>query len=241
MENLRIGLIDDEEAPLILLSDIISMIPGYSIEFSTTDPHLGLKLILENCIDILITDILIPGLGGLEISKQIAHLNIPVIICSAYDKFGVDGFKVNAVHFVLKPPGFLEVSDALHRAKKLLERDKIPNLTLEGDFVLFKEHGEPRHLLIKPAEIQYIEQKERFSMIVLDSGQVIKTLSKFFITMEKIERPYMIRIHRSFAINFLKVNALEPTICHLSNKHKIPIGKEFRQQFQAFMESKTVV
>lgn len=241
MKILRIGLIDDETSTRNLLTEIISMIPGYSIEFSTGNPHDALEYALDTKIDILITDIMMPELGGLELTRRIAHLPIPVILCSAHDKFGVEGFRLDAVHFVMKPPAPSEVSEALKRARKSLQLTIPQDVKGEEDYVLIKEHGENKQLVIKPMDILYMEQKERFTLISMDTGKTIKTRSEFFNTLKKINQPYIFRIHRSFAVNFMKIEALEPTICHLIRGSKIPIGKEFKAPFQAFLKSKTVI
>lgn len=239
MNNLRIGLIDDEEAPRLLLSEIISMIPGYTVSFSISDPFHCIELINQGSIDILITDVKMPEFGGFEISKTIEHLNIPIIICSAHDAFGVEGFKINAVHYILKPPSFLEVSEALKRARGIIE--KIPFGLQEEKFVLLKEFGVLEKPLLRVSEILYVEQKDRFSHIHMESGKEYKTVNKLYVTLNNVKSPNMVRIHRSFAINFLKIKALEPTYCHLGSKVKIPIGREYREDFKKFMESKTII
>ncbi|SDA90915.1 two component transcriptional regulator, LytTR family [Algoriphagus alkaliphilus] len=238
---LRIGLLDDEESPRILLSEIIALIPGYEISFSTDDPFLTLELIKNGKIDILITDIMIPGFSGLELSKKILHLDIPVIICSAHDRFGVESFKVNTVYFILKPPSFFEVSFALEKARATFIKYKpLANPNFE-DIVRIREYNEFKIALIKPTEIQYIEQKESFTWIFLESGKTITTRDKFYNTLEKIERPYIFRIHRSFAVNYLKMRYLDQGYCHFDNGVRIPIGSTYREAFENFLQNKTVI
>lgn len=238
---LRIGLLDDEESPRILLTEIISLIPGYQISFSTDDPFSALEFINDKKIDILITDIMIPGFSGLELSRKIVHLDIPVIICSAHDRFGVESFKVNTVYFLLKPPSFFEVSFALEKASSAVRRIKPVSNTTYDDIVLIREHNEYKQAFIKPIEIQYIEQKESFTWIYLDSGKTVTTRDKFYNTLEKIERPYIFRIHRSFAINYLKIKSLDQGYCHFENGIRIPIGSSYRDAFESFLQNKTVV
>jgi YesN/AraC family two-component response regulator len=118
---LKVGLLDDENHPRILLTEIIGSIPGFEISFSLDDPFRALELLQNRAADILITDIKMPGFSGLELSRKINHLEIPIIICSGHTEFGVESFKVNAIHFILKPPGMIEVSEALTRPKISLQ------------------------------------------------------------------------------------------------------------------------
>lgn len=241
-EILRIGLLDDELAPRTLLANHISGIPGFLIQFSTDDPFWALEAALNNQIDILITDIVMPGLSGLELSKKIAHLDIPIIICSAHDRYGVDSYKVNAVDFLLKNPRFFDVSDALNKAKNIISsRGKANNKSLDEDIVLVKQQSDFKQIMLRPIEIQYIEQKDVATVYMLDSGDEIRTRSRFTASLIKVNRPYLVRVHRSYAVNYLKIKSLDQAYCYMSKGQKIPIGKEFRKDFTDYLHSKTIV
>lgn len=241
MENtLTIGLLDDENHPRILLAEIIESIPGFQIVFSTDNPYEALKLLQEKAVDILITDIKMPGFSGLELSRKILHLNIQIIFCTAHDNFGVESFKVNTVYYILKPPSFFEVSNALEKARSVIIKSKNSNYVDTEDLVLVRETGEYKHVFLKPSNIQFIEQKGEMSWIYLDSGDVIKTRNRLFVTLDKVNRPFIFKIHRSYAVNYLKIKSLDQGHCHFGNNLKVPIGKEFRQDFVQFLKSKTI-
>lgn len=237
---LKIGLLDDEEHPRILLKEIIDSIPGFDISFSLDNPFKALELLQNKAVDILITDIKMPGFSGLELSRKINHLEIPVIICSAHDQFGVESFKVNAIYFILKPPSFLEVSNALQKARIFLNKSKNLPDTNYQDVILVRELGEFKHVFVRPMEIKYIEQKGDLTWINLDSGESIKTRNRLYATIEKVNRPYIFKIHRSYAINYLKIKSLDQGYCHFDENIRVPIGKEYRQEFIEFLKSKTL-
>jgi DNA-binding LytR/AlgR family response regulator len=240
-EILKIGLVDDEQAPRTLLAEYISGIPGFVIEFSTDDPFWALKASLELRIDVLITDIKMPELSGLELSKKITHLNIPIIICSVHDQYGVDSFKVNTVDFLRKPPNFFDVSEALQKARISIVKSKMISKTLDEDIIMIKQQTDLKQIMLRPREIQYVEQQNVVSIIALDSGEEIRTRSRFTASLEKVNRPFMIRVHRSYAVNYLKIKALDQAYCYMDMGKKIPIGKEFRKNFTEYLQSKTVV
>lgn len=240
-EKLKIGILDDEESPRILLTEIIESIPGYQIAFSTSDPFKALEWAQNHQCEILITDIMIPGFSGLELSRQLIHINIPIIICSAYDKFGVESFKVNAVYFILKPPSFFEVSHALDKAKAALKKNTTHENFPFNDLVLIKRAGDLEQALIRPSDIRYLEQKGDYTLIYLDSGEEIRSRNPFYISLEKVGRPYILRVHRSFAINYLKIKSLDQSSCHFERGVKVPIGKDYRQNFFDFLQGKTIV
>jgi DNA-binding LytR/AlgR family response regulator len=239
-EILKIGILDDEERPRLLLAEVIDSIPGYEIAFSSGKPFEALELIRQNLIDILITDIKMPGFSGLELSRKIIHMDIPVIICSAHDDFGVESFKVNTVYYMLKPPSFFEVSFALEKARHALRGNSPTAHQPIEDRILFKEAGEFKQVFVKPSDIRYIEQKAEMTWIFLDSGEIVKTRSRLYNTLEKVQRPFIVKIHRSFAVNYLKIKSLDQGYCHFENGNRVPIGKEFRQDFAQFLRAKTI-
>lgn len=247
MEPLKVGLLDDELAPLEILKEIISMIPDFEVSFSLNDPKIALKYLKEGNTDILITDIMMNELGGLELTRRISHLQIPVIFCSAYNQFALDGFRLNAIHYILKPPMALDVTEALFRAKQWISittkpiYPQVSNASPSMDRVMIKEHGNYKKLFIDPSEIQYIEQEKRFSRIVMDKQEKISLVSTLFSTLEVINRPYLIQVHRSFAINYLKIKEIENIQCVLTSGVKITIGKEFREDFYGFLKSKSIL
>jgi DNA-binding LytR/AlgR family response regulator len=236
---LKIGLLDDEAHPRTLLSEAIQAIPGYEIAFSSGSPFEALDMIRQNAIDILITDIKMPGFSGLELSKKILHMDVPVIFCSAHGDFGVESFKVNTAYYIIKPPSFFEVSFALEKARHAL-RGSSPATDPIEDLILLKETGESKQVFVKPPDIRFIEQKADMSWIFLDSGEIIKTRSRLYQTLEKVQRPFIVKIHRSFAVNYLKIKSLDQGCCLFEDGARVPIGKEFRHGFAQFLRAKTV-
>lgn len=240
---LRIGLLDDDEGARKVLIEHISGIPNYTVEFSTDNQFYALDAVYERKIDILITDVSMPGFSGLELAKRILHLNFPVIICSAYDKYSVEGYKVNAIYFIKKTPQFLDVSEALHKARVILDRSKPEptHLPAQEDVVLIKLQGDSKQVVLRTREIHFLEQQEVTTVITLDSGEQLRTRSRFSDTLMKINRPFLYRTHRSFAVNYLKIKSFDATSCHMLNGQIVPVGKEYRKDFSSYLESKTFV
>ncbi|WP_181452692.1 LytR/AlgR family response regulator transcription factor [Algoriphagus aquaeductus] len=232
---------DDDEGALKVLTEHISQIPNYTIVFSTDNQLYALDAVFEKKIDILITDVSMPGFSGLELAKRILHLDIPLILCSAYDEYCLEGYKVNAIYFIRKTPQFLDVSEALQKARLKLDKFKPepPPPPAEEDVVVIKLQGDSKQVILRTREIHFLEQQEVSTIITLDSGEKLKTRSRFSVTLEKIKRPFIFRTHRSFAVNYLKIKSFDSASCLMVNGHIIPVGKEYRKTFSSYLESKT--
>lgn len=242
-EILRIGLLDDEEGARKVLAEHISQIPNYTIEFSSDDQWFVLREVNDKKIDILITDVSMPGFSGLELAKRIVHLNFPVILCSAYDQYSVEGYKVNAIYFIKKTPQFLDVSEALSKARLILSQPKpvIANFPFQEDVVLIKLQGDSKQVVIRTREIQILEQHEAITTITLDSGEQFRTRNRFSDTLQIVKRPFIYRVHRSYAVNYLKIKSFDAASCHMLNGEIIPVGVEYRKGFSTYLQSKTIV
>ncbi len=232
----KIGIIDDEDSSREILAGLISFIPGYEISFSIGNPFQALDYIEQYKIDILFLDIEMRGFGGLEIAKRIENKNIPIIVCTAYEKYGAQSFKYNVVYYILKIATDFEVSAGLEKARRLIEGNPIQrNLPPSNDFIFTKVIGQPSLVSIYPIQIRYIEQKLKVSNIHMESGEIHRVPKPFYQTLEQFNRPFLHKIHRSFAVNHLKIKSVSPNQCLMDNDTKVPIGEEYQKSFFDFL------
>lgn len=236
----KIGLIDDEQHILDILIQEISMIPGFEVGFSTVDPEQGLKYAKEGVVDILITDILMPKLGGLELSRKLMDSGIPVIICSGHSKYAIEGYKVEALHFLEKPPGAIELAEALEKAKKKLDALYWVRKEMEGNILVISDKLGHRQRMVWPAQILYMEQQNKKSIVKLDDGRKFDLTSPFMESMKKLRSRYMVRVHQSFAVHVLKISLLKAEECELVSGDVIPVSRTYKEELRRIFESKKI-
>ena len=237
-QKIKLCLIDDEEQTLEKLRDLIAMIPGFHVEFATTDPMLGLDFMLAGKADILVTDIVMPHLGGLELINQLSELKIPVIICSGFTKYALEGFMVDAVHFVEKPIKFPMLSKGLKKASFFLQRN--PNIKefLKKKYVIFGEKGSHKRQMIRLEKIEYVEQQGKNSYIFTTDLKKYSVTNNFQTTLNKINLPTLIRIHQSFAVNVLQLKEIMPKECVLASGKILPISRIFKGELLDIMNDR---
>ncbi|WP_057940207.1 LytR/AlgR family response regulator transcription factor [Algoriphagus resistens] len=236
----KIGLIDDEKHILDILIQEISMLPDFEVGFSTVDPVLGLEYLQDGNADILITDILMPGLGGLEISRKLIDSGIPVIICSGHSKYATQGYKVEALGFLEKPPETIELAEALEKAKKKMDSRYWVRKEFEGDIRVIGDRFGNSHQVVRPSQILYMEQQRKNSIIKLHDGSEFILVSPFMVSMKKLKSRYMVRIHHSFAVNLLKVKCLHSDNCELVSGDKIPMSRTYREDVRRIFEQRRI-
>ena len=193
-----------------------------------------------------------PGLSGLTLIKSLQGQNAPkVIFTTAFDKYAIDGFKLSAVDYLLKPFDLDEFLAAAAKARNLieLERTAANNVNApqqpvqepaqeEGYFFVKSEYKLVR---INIPNILYIEGLKDYIKIYLE-GQPKPVLTIY--TMKDIEArlpsPQFQRVHRSFIINIYYVRGIDRNLILLSGDTKVPMGDSYRQNFLDVINHKTI-
>jgi two-component system LytT family response regulator len=227
--RLRVGFIDDEEAALKKFVEIFSQFSEYELGFATMDPFEGFAKAENREVDILITDVMIPKMGGLEITERLVPIGIPVILCSANDSYGANGYDLDVAYFLSKPLKYNDVSKGLKKARQLLEG---PDGALAREFAdirVVNSNGGVTGEHIRISQIVHIEQSGNYTQIYLDkeSKVIVSTLRE---TVRNIENSSILQVHRSFAINIHKIKHVHFKAIELSNGKKIPIGNIYQDQ-----------
>lgn len=235
--KLKVGLIDDEESALKKMSDLISQFSGFELGFSTSEPEEGLLKVELGQVDILITDVMMPGMGGLEISERLKDSGIPVILYSAYDHFAVSGYQLDAVYFILKPARYKEVLAGLQKAKNRLINPVFDGVFNLQDSRIINSSGGVTGELIKISEIDFLEQSGNYTKIFFgDTYRVI--VSSLSGSIEKLRNPQIVRIHKSFAVNISKIKQIQFTELVLNSGRKIPVGRVYSDRIKEIFANK---
>jgi len=222
---LRVGIIDDEPHSLNSIQDYIGSFPGYEITLATGDPDEILAAAEKKKIDIVITDIKMPGIDGVILSDMLRELNIPVIICSAYPERALECIKAQVVDFIVKPPSKLKLYRGLNIARERLEL-KAASLQEHEPYILVTKFGNKNLIKLPVRQIIYAEQRSNYSVIFLKDEQIIYR-SPFRSLINQLEPFHFFRIHRAFGFNPRYFTKIESEQIFLSNGTVLPIGRSY--------------
>lgn len=112
--------IDDEPLALKQLTDYISRVPFLSLVKPCQDAFEAMKVLADEDIDLILVDINMPDLNGLDFIRSLISHPL-VIFTTAYSEYAVDGFKLDAVDYLLKPFEFQDLLKAADKARKQFE------------------------------------------------------------------------------------------------------------------------
>lgn len=229
--TLRCLIIDDEPSSQLVLKTFISDVGFLKLCGIANNAIEALNLLkMHTDIDLLFLDINMPKISGLTFYKSLQ--NPPnVIFTTAYSQYAVDGFEVSAIDYLLKPFSFDRFFKAVNKA--LENQNGKETKIQEEPFILIKS-SKTLHK-VNPNDILFIEALGDYVKIHLQTSYLL-TNNTFTAVLELLPESMFIRTHKSFAINFEKMNSLEGNLITINN-HKIPVGQKYKADFLSIINT----
>ena len=229
--------IDDEPLALEQLANYIKKIPFLEL-VARCQSALDAREIMEcEVIDAIFCDINMPDLNGMDFVKSLA-VPLMVVFTTAYSEYAVEGFKVDAVDYLLKPFG---LADFQRAANKVKARYDLMNTavvsTVDEDNAIFLK-TEYKVVRLSISDIRYVEGMSEYLKIHVE-GQPKPLI--VLLSMKKMEERlpnFFMRIHRSYIINLKKIQEVNKNRVIMDRDTWLPIGDNYKEQFQDYINTK---
>ena len=239
--NIRCLAIDDEPLALQQLVAYINKVPFLELA-AQCQSALEARTFLENdTVDAIFCDINMPDLNGMDFVKSLAVPPL-VVFTTAYSEYAVEGFRVNAVDYLLKPFGLQDFQRAANRLLDRSRSDTSPSSlhtppSSENDDSIFLK-TDYRIVKVSIPDIRYVEgMSEYLKVWVEGEPKPIITL----LSLKKMEErlpDYFMRIHRSYIINLTKIQEVNKNRVIMDAETYLPIGELYKESFQAYLDNK---
>lgn len=227
--TLKCIIIDDEPLAIDLLKSYVLKTSYLELVGTFNSALAAISTINERQIDLLFLDINMPQINGLEFSKTI-HASTRIIFTTAYDQYAVEGFRVNALDYLLKP---INYTDFLQATNKALEWFKMANISHSTTSIFIKSGY--RMEKIDFDNILYIENQKDYVKFHLESQkEPISSLMSMQSLEEKLPSKLFMRVHRSFIVNLNKIKTIERN-CIVFGKEYIPVSESYKNKFMDFL------
>jgi len=227
--NLKCVIIDDEPLAIDLLKSYVLKTPFLELAGTFDNALSAINTIKDNQIDILFLDINMPQINGIEFSKMVPA-STRVIFTTAYDQYAVEGFRLNALDYLLKP---INYPDFLQAANKALEWFKLTDTGQSSTSIFIKSGYRMEKLYFD--NILYIEnQKDYVKFHLEDQKEPISSLMSMQSLEEKLPSKIFMRVHRSFIVNLEKIKTIERN-CIVFGKEYIPVSESYKSKFMEFL------
>ncbi|MDL2315230.1 LytTR family DNA-binding domain-containing protein [Bacteroidales bacterium OttesenSCG-928-C19] len=235
--KIKCVVVDDEPLALDLLEDYVKKTPVLELVARCNNAYDAIEVMSNEKVDLLFLDIQMPGLNGIEFSKTLRDSQ-KVIFTTAFQEYALDGFRVSALDYLLKPIDYTEFLQAVNKAIAYFNGAvKTQPQKKEEDNTLFIKSGH-RWVHIDLDKVTYIENlKDYVKFHVEDEAEPISSLISMKSLEEKLPSKDFMRVHRSFIVNLKKIQTIERN-CIIFGKLYIPVSDSYKKAFEEYIKTK---
>ena len=227
---IRCIAIDDEPLALQQIVAYIGKVPFLELAAQCQSALEAREFLEHDTVDAIFCDINMPDLNGMDFVKSLAVPPL-VVFTTAYSEYAVEGFRVNAVDYLLKPFGLQDFQRAANRLKERIENSAGNGTVVSGsaadtpdDTIFLKT--EYRIVKVSISDIRYVEGMKDYK-----KQYVIEKME------ERLPSTFM-RIHRSYIVNLTKIQEVNKNRIIMDSDTYLPIGDLYKEAFQAYLDTK---
>ena len=244
--NLSCIVIDDEPLAVKQLENYISKMPSLTRLRSFDNAVDARQWLSEgNSVDIIFVDINMPELTGVEFVRGLENHHL-VIFTTAYSEYAVEGFKLDAIDYLLKPFSFATFERAVNKALSVAEllalRDGIhtaQNLPISeqsNDKDSISIRADHKTTIVRYSNIIFLESAGEYIRLHLTDGTKLVTLCRMKNMESELPADKFIRVHRSFIVNTEHITGYTKGRVFLTDEEYVPIGDNYKESFTAIVD-----
>lgn len=240
---IRTLVIDDEPLALQQLAAYVAQVPFLELAAQCLSAIEARDIMGRERIDAIFIDINMPDMNGMDFVKSLQAPPI-VVFTTAYSEYAVDGYRVDAVDYLLKPFGLDEFRRAALRVKKRYELENAvaaqpapataAPLADDGNIFLKTDH---RAVRVAVDSIRYVEGMSEYLKIHVEGQRSFVVL----LSMKKLEErlpDYFLRVHRSYMVNMRKVMEVTKNRIVMDRDTYLPVGDMYKEALSKYLESR---
>lgn len=241
MEKLRCAVVDDEPLALGLVASYVKKTPFLELVGSYSSAVQAMQEMHDHPVDLLFLDIQMPELNGLDYSRMLPR-QTRVVFTTAFNQYAIDGYRVNALDYLLKPisyPDFLQAANKAQDWFKLVEQGQKEHTDSSDSIRSIFVKSEYKLIQIELKNILYIEGlKDYVKIYEENSAKPIMSLMSMKSLEEMLPASRFIRVHRSYIVQKEKIRIIDHNRIVFGNTY-IPIGDNYKQAFQEFLDKRS--
>ncbi len=236
--TLKCAIVDDEPLAVELLASYVEKIPFMQLAGKYSSAIEAMKGMAKEAVDVAFLDIQMPEINGLELSKMIPE-HTRIVFTTAFDQYALDGFRINALDYLLKPISYMDFLAACNKALQwfsLVRQQSGGTERDDNDMKSIFVKSEYKLIQIRLDGIKYIEGLKDYVKIYTDeSPKPVVSLINMKTMEEMLPSSRFIRVHRSFIVQKSKIREIERNRIVFGDVY-IPIGDSYKQAFQDFLK-----
>lgn len=236
--------VDDEPLALELLTKFIGQTAFLDLIGKFSNAIEALSFVNQNEVQLIFMDIQMPDLSGMELARILDGKKnsdkTRIIFCTAYHQFAIEGYKVDALDYLLKPYSYEDFLAAATKAYQYFERSKQSVETPEKkasdsppDYIFLKVEYQLVKVMLR--DITHIEAYKDYVKVHLKSKpNPILSLTSMKNMEELLPSTKFMRVHRSFIVSLDHIDSVSKNIIQIGN-HQLSVGDNYKDQFLEFL------
>lgn len=232
-EHMKCLVVEDEPIALEIVKDYINRVSFLKLSKAFRNPIKALEYLHENKVDLLLLDINMPDLTGIQFLNALSYSPL-VIFTTAYSQYALESYEYDAVDYLLKPIEFERFLKAVNKAfeyfklrtNRIQLNTPISEINVK-DHILIKSGTNLHHIKIN--DILYIKGAGNYVTFCVEK-QKIMTLLTMEQVLEMLPSNQFFRSHKSYIVNSDQIDIIEKDQIKIGGK-VLPIGNNFKEDF----------
>ena len=215
-------IVDDEFLARKLLTEYVSKMDFLNLVTTCADATQAMEVLSKEQVDILLLDIQMPDISGMEMIKLLNNNRVAVVLTTAYSEYAVDAFSLGVIDYLLKPFDYARFVQAINKAisyKMQETQSEFSNdyIMVKADYKLYKVNFE---------DLLYIEGQHEYVTFHTVTKRITALYSLKNLE-ETLPKDKFVRTHKSFIVSIKNIEDIDKVNVTVAG-NKIPIGSSYR-------------
>lgn len=220
-----------------MLSSYVKKTPELNLVGCFDSAVAAMKTLREEPADLLFLDIQMPELSGLEFARLLPQ-QTRIVFTTAFDRYALDGYKVNAVDYLLKPISYVDFMKTVNKVINLVNREHVCKILNQDKYIYVKSDYKLHRVMFD--HILYIEGvKDYVKFYVENERKSILSLMNMKNLEDYLPQPQFMRVHRSFIVNTQKISQIDRGRIVVNDIY-IPVSESYKERVQNYLDAHTL-
>lgn len=231
--------IDDEPLALRQIKSYIERTGSLELVATCRNAFEAQQILETEAVDLIFVDINMPDMNGLDFVRSLTTAHY-IVFTTAHAEFALEGFKLNAIDYLLKPFDYNEFMKATQKVISLVdlverchaaESAAAQNEAEEADKEYISVKADYKTQLVKIADIVYLESAGEYVRLHIEGSSTITTLFRLKNMETTLPQDTFLRVHRSYIVNIKRIASYTKGRIFLDNGEYIPLGENYKERF----------
>ena len=237
-------IVDDEPLAVAQLEKYVERVPFLANVGSCSSAAEAMELLSAGDVDVMFVDINMPDIDGVQFVRSLVHPPM-VVFTTAYSEYAIDGFRLDAVDYLLKPIAFEDFLKASNKLNRIYSMNNSAQPAVEQDEEVCRDclyvKSDYRMLRVPVDSIIYVESMSEYVRIFVEgNAKPIVSLMSMKKIEEALPKNSFMRVHRSYLVNLDKIKEVAKMRIVYEGNVYVPIGDMYKENFFEYIDTKFV-